>query len=236
MKLLKLILSVFFLCTTTVFSQQTSDSANAYYIINKAIEALGGKEYLQTIKTMYSEGSTKVKGRPVRWIVKEMLPNKGAFQIVYNNRTVFQNWFDGRRGFEIVDGEKKRTDENEFKDKEFKKNIFNEFDYLDSSLWKLELDGEEMVLNERCYKIKATLTNGLMKILYYSKNSFYRLREDKTTSQGTNNFSSVLFSNYKKFGELTHYSVMKIQNSNEGQIINVDTIMLNEMVTENDFK
>ncbi|MBK9530316.1 MAG: hypothetical protein IPO42_00715 [Chitinophagaceae bacterium] len=77
-------------------------------IINNAVLALGGKEYLQTIKTLYSDVSTEMEGRQVHWIIKEMLPNKGSFQISYNNRTVYQNWFDGKKGFEIINGEKRK--------------------------------------------------------------------------------------------------------------------------------
>jgi hypothetical protein len=73
-----------------------------------------------------------MEARQVHWITKEMPPNKGAFQIVYNGRIVFQNWYDGNTGYEIVNGEKRKADPEEFKDKKYKKNIFNELDFIDT--------------------------------------------------------------------------------------------------------
>src|SRR5690349_17585060 len=116
---------------STFLNAQTHSDANARQIIFNAITAVGGKEYLESVKTLYTDMITEMDGRKVHWITKEMLPNKGAFQIVYNDRIVFQNWYDGRTGFEMVNGEKRKADPNEFKDKPYKKNIFNELDYLD---------------------------------------------------------------------------------------------------------
>jgi hypothetical protein len=59
-------------------------------ILENAINALGGKSYLQSIKTLYTEMSSQMEGRQVHWITKEMLPNKGSFQIVYNEQIVFK--------------------------------------------------------------------------------------------------------------------------------------------------
>lgn len=116
------------------FGQQKGDLRDPTEIINNAIKALGGKDYLLSIKTLYTDISTKMEGRQVDWITQEMLPNKGAFQIVYNNRIVDQDWFDGENGFEVVNGEKTKASGSEFKDKKFKRNIFDELDYLDTSL------------------------------------------------------------------------------------------------------
>ena len=40
---------------------------------------------------------------------------------LYKNRIIYQSWFDGKKGYAIVNGEKKRRDED-FKDKKLKKN------------------------------------------------------------------------------------------------------------------
>ena len=53
----------------------------------------------------------------------------------------------------IVNGEKRKADPEEFKAKKYKKNIFNELDFIDSSLWTLELIGEEKVNDENLFSI-----------------------------------------------------------------------------------
>jgi hypothetical protein len=223
--------SIMFNC---VSGQNLIEVKNANDVVENAISALGGKEYLLSIKTLYTDISTEMEGRQVNWVTKEMLPNKGSFQIVYDGRIVFRNWYDGNTGYEIVNGEKSKADPEEFKDKKYKKNIFNELDYLDTSLWKLELVEEEKVNDEDCYKVKASLVNGEVRNLYFSKRTFYMLREDKVNAE-KGSFTSTSFSDYKKFGGLTYYSVMKFGNGEKIQIGKIVNILLNEKIDESDF-
>jgi hypothetical protein len=218
-----------------LLSAQKNDSKLAVDVINNSIEATGGKENLKDIKTLYTDIRTEMEGRQVNWIVKEMLPNKGTFQIVYEGRVVFQNMFDGENGYEIVNGEKKKADKDEFKDKKYKKNIFNELDYLDSNLWKLELIGEEKVNSALCYKIKGTLINGLVKILYYDKESYYLLKSEKILNAEKNTFSTTLYSNYKKFKNVILCTEMKFGDNGQFQNAKIVKLLINEAVTDKDF-
>jgi hypothetical protein len=231
------ILSFFLaLMLNSVFGQNLREVKNANDVLENAITALGGKDYLLSIKTLYTDISTEMDGRQVHWITKEMLPNKGSFQIVYNDRIVFQNWYDGTTGYEMVNGEKRKADPEEFKAKKYKKNIFNELDLIDTSLWKLELIGEEKVNDENCYKIKASLINGEVRNLYFSKSSFLMLREDKISNSEKDSFSSTFFSDYQKFGRLTFYTVMKFGEDEKSQVGKIVNLLVNEKISENDFK
>lgn len=100
--------------TSSAFAQK-SEIKDANDVLEKSILASGGKEVLASVNTLYTEMSTEMEGRKVKCITKEMAPNKGAFQIVYKDRIVFENWFDGRTGYELVNGERKKADLEEFK-------------------------------------------------------------------------------------------------------------------------
>jgi hypothetical protein len=223
------------LLSLNILNAQKNNILDAVEIVNKSIDAMGGKENLESIKTLYTDSRTEMEGRQVNWIVKEMLPNKGTFQVVYNNRTVYQNMYDGKNGYEISNGEKKKADDEEFKDKKYKKNIFNELDYIDSNLWKLELIGEEKVDSKLCYKIKATLVNGLVKMLYYDKKTYFLVKTEKIINAEKNTFSTVLYSNYKKFNEITYFTEMKFGNNGQYQTATIVKLLVNEMVTDKDF-
>ncbi|MBL0200740.1 MAG: hypothetical protein IPP81_11525 [Chitinophagaceae bacterium] len=97
-------LAMFFLMSLQVKSQV--QNITALEIVNRSIDAMGGIEYLRSIKTLYSDTKTTMEGRLVHWIIKEMLPNKGSFQIVYNDRVVYSDWFDGKKGYSITNGKK----------------------------------------------------------------------------------------------------------------------------------
>ena len=234
LKLVTIIVIQFF-CSHFSNAQSKTDSIDAYTIINNSIEAIGGKEYLQTIKTLYTDTKTEMEGREVHWIVKEMVPNKGSFQITYKNRRIYESWFNGRKGFEIINGTKKKADDDEFKNKAFKKNIFDELDYIDSSLWKLELLGEENVDNNPCYKIKATLVNGFVAILYFSKSSFYMLKKENIKNSEKKRLSSIVYSSFKKFGKLIYCTEIEYEASGQVKNGKVESLLINEMVDESDF-
>lgn len=231
-KTLLLVVLVFTLSLTKTSAQT---QLTARQIIDKSIEAAGGKEYLQSIKTLYSNMATKMEGHDVNWITKEMLPNKGAFQIVYQNRVVFQNFYDGEKGYEVTGGKSQLADQAEFSDKKFRRNIFNELDFLDSTLYSLTEMGSEKVDKEDCYKVKATCINGAVRVLYYSKKTFLELREDKfTTEKG--GFTTTYFSGYKKYGKLTYYSDLVFGEGEKMQKAKMVELLVNEKVSDDDFR
>lgn len=85
-----------------------AQSLTPQQIICRNIDSTGGRELLLSIRTMYTDYSTDMEGHAVHWIIKEMLPNKGSFEIMYNGRTMYKNWYTGSKGFEIVNGEIRR--------------------------------------------------------------------------------------------------------------------------------
>lgn len=78
--ILFLALLVQLLCLNFGYAQSQSDKV-AVEIINKSIDAMGGKKLIESIKTLYTDSKTEMQGRKVNWVVREMLPNKGSFQI-----------------------------------------------------------------------------------------------------------------------------------------------------------
>jgi hypothetical protein len=223
-----------FFCIT-LHAQQTK-KPDPTGIVKNCIEAMGGEDFLRSIKTLYSDIKTQMEGREVNYVTKEMLPNKGAFKIVYKERTVFQNWFDGEKAFETVNGEVKKADLAEFKDKFDRKNIFNQLDWIRPELWTLEFLNEEKVGLKDCYKIKATRKSGLVELLYFDKESKLLQRDDKVEDVNKNSFSTTIYVNYKKYSGLTFASEMKIGDKDSMQTLTVVELKINSGVSEIDFK
>lgn len=220
----------------TVSAQKAKTVNTATDVVENSIAAMGGKEFLLSINTLYSNIATEMETRDVNWITKEMLPNKGSFEIVYNDRSVFKNWYDGEVGYEMVDGKPQKADPAEFASKQYRKNIFTELDFLDPTLWTIALAGEEKINGENCYKVNADLVNGEKRILYFSKKTFLMLREDKVSDADKDSFSKVFFSDFKKFGELTYASTLTFGEGRRAQVGKIVSLLINEKVTPEDFK
>jgi len=221
--------------TTTMFSQ-TLEANKANLIIEKAIEARGGKALLNSIQTLYSNSKTVMDGRDVNWITKEMAPNKGSFEIVYQDRIVFKSFYNGKVGFEYVNGEKKPADPEEFKDKIYRKHIINELDYIDSTLYKLEYIGEEKANKKDCDKIKATLANGKVTFLYYDKKTNFLVKTDVVKNPEKNSFSTILYDGYKKFGDLVYETKSTFVSEDGNQESKIVELYYNKNISDKDFE
>jgi hypothetical protein len=232
--LLNCLISTVFL--NNIQGQNINDTISAFTVINRSIEAQGGKTLLASIQSFYVDQKTTMEGREVHWVTKEMTPNKGSFEIIYNTRSVYRTWFDGENGYEINNGKKVKTKPEEYKDKKYVVHIFTELDYLDSSIWKIELAGEGIVENDTCYKIKVTLANGTVKMEYYSKTSYLERKKETLLNGESNRFSVFIFSGFRKFGGLIYPTETKYGNADKLEVTKVSTLAINRNVEENDFK
>lgn len=234
MKLLKLGLAVFCfaIANTFTYAQETNE-AKAKSIIEKGIDAMGGKELFSNIKTLYTKSATITDGRNVYFITKEMAPNLGSFEIEYEGRTVYRSWFDGSTGFEMVNGQKKLADQEEFKDKPGRKYIMNELAYLDPSLYKVEFVDTDKA--ENLHKIKATATDGSVVNLFYDTKDFLLKKEIKENPV-KNSFSTILCEKYKKFKGLVHCSKTVLRSEDGDQILNLVDLSYNKNIDKKDFK
>lgn len=216
-----------------VNAQQQDEKAVA--IINKELDAMGGRDFIKTIKTFYTNSVTQMEGRTANWVVKEMKPNIGSFEIVYGNRVVFKSWYDGKVGYNLSSGEKTVANQDNFKDKKFKKNIFNELDYLDPSLYKLEYLGTEDFEGAKCHKIKATCINEKVEYLYFDDKTSFMVKSE-TVKGEKDSFSTVVYGDFKPFGKLTYFSTMRFGADVDSQTAKIIELFYNEKVSADDFK
>ncbi|EJL62503.1 hypothetical protein [Flavobacterium sp. CF136] len=227
------IIIAFCVLTNSINAQQDS---KAIKIVENAIDAMGGKSFLKSISTLYCNSETQMDERAVNWITKEMIPNKGSFEIIYQDRTVYKSWYDGKLGYQLSDGKKVLANQDQFKDKEFKKNIFNEFDYLDTSLYKLEYVSIEDVESRKCNKIKATLINGKITYLYFDLKTSLLTKSETVKDGEANSFSTVIYGDYSKFKKLTYFTKMRFGSNADAQSAKIIELFYNEKINETDFK
>ena len=218
-------------------SALAQDSLSARQIIEKNIEAQGGRSTLQSIRTVYTEFATRIQGHDCHVVIKEMLPNKGSFEIVYQGRTVYKSVFDGKQGFDIQNGKKVPEPADDNKDKFFKKNIFNELDYLDTTLYTIGLLPEAMLGQEPVYVIKASLKNGAEHVLYYSKKTFLELKSERTKLPENERSNATLIDQWSKYQNIMYPSQQRMfVGTDHEQTLTPLNIYFNEKVGDADFQ
>lgn len=216
-------------------SQKSTTPVDARWVISQSIQAMGGEDLLRSIKTLYTEMSTEMDGRSVTWITKEMLPNKGAFQIVYQGRVVFETWFNGKNGFVMSNGQTKESDPKSLADKYPRKNIFNELDYLDTSIYKIEILQDTKVGKTDCYKVRAVFVTGDERHLYIDKKRFHTVKEDRIKNGENDVSETAYFDDFKKYGDLVFYSKLRMGDGKVAQKAKTTKLIINGEITEGDF-
>lgn len=227
-RLLLLILSIF-------FSASTHAQQDARWVITQSIGASGGVAALRSVHTLQVEMATEMDGRAVTWVTREMLPNKGSFQIIYEGRVVYQDWFNGHEGYELVNGEAKQLATEELKDKLVRRNIFNEFDYLDPALYKLEKLSDERVNGVDCHVVRATFVSGLVRIMHFDQKTFHCIRELMGREGDFSRASANYYYDFRKYGPIVMYTTMIMGEGKDAQKATISKLLINEGITEASF-
>jgi hypothetical protein len=218
-------------------SSLAQDTLSARQIIEKSIEAQGGRQALGNIRTVYTEFQTTMEGHDVHYVIKEMLPNKGSFEIVYQGRTVYKSIFDGEHGFEFSQGKKTAEPPDDNKDKLYKKNIFNELDYLDTALYTISRLPDATVAQAPAYVISTTLRNGREKSIYYSKATFLELKSETTKLAENERSDATIIAKQDKYQNMMYPTVQRMfVGTDHEQTLTLLNIYFNEKVSDDDFK
>lgn len=187
---------------TSVLQAQTVDE-----IINKHIEAVGGKEKLSQVKSLYKENSMEVMGNQAP-VVEYLLEGKGYKSETEFNGTKIINCYTDKAGWLVnpMAGSSDAQPMPEEVYKASKDNIYIGGALLDYAAkgYKVELAGKE----DNTYKLKVTGTAS--ESMYYIDATSYYIT--KNTSKGEMMGQTVelttTYSDYKKtdFGIVLAYT------------------------------
>jgi hypothetical protein len=225
MKLLKFLLPLLVFGGITVAKAQTADE-----IINKYIEAIGGKDKLSQVKSVYLEGTANVNGNDNPYSIS-ILNGKGfKYEAEFNGQKFVQvytdssgwaiNPFAGGSGAEAMpDDVYKAGREQIYATAQL-------FDYAAKGN-KVELEGKD----GGTYKLKVTSTNGTQSIYYIDASTYYITKAVRQSEmQGQMVDLTITFSDYKKtdFGTLFPYTQQSDFGGNFSITNTVKTIQINK--------
>ncbi len=195
---------------------QTADD-----IINKNIAAMGGKDKLNSIKTIYEEDS--LNGGGIKFPVKVWMINKKAQRAEFTvmGMTGFQiqrtdsGWgflpFQGQTTPEPMTADEVKKGQNEL----YVTDAF--VDYKDKG-YKVTYEGKDETEGSEAYKIKVTITDSISETYYIDPDTYYVIQvKTKATVNGKNIEGTETRSNYKKTND-GYIFPMASTNSNMGEM------------------
>jgi hypothetical protein len=186
-----------------IFSLNLIKAQTAEEIINKNIEAMGGKEKLRTIKTVQIMSALNVMGNEAistRYMVNGMgilIENEINGQKEMGCVTDTGSWF-----IDPNQSAPQPLPQEEAKSWYFLRHIYPLLDYAARGN-KAEIAGRDSVNGINAFKIKFTTPDTLVYFLYFDPVTYYVLKEQSNLNMGGEN-ENISFSSYQKtdFGVL----------------------------------
>ena len=180
-----------------IFNKPIPDGLTGIGVINNYINAIGGRQNLESVNTLVMKADVTIPGAPFvpTAIIRQKLPNKSSFLIEANMQgqkiTLSKTTFNGERGYNEAQGQRKDFEEDQLNESMKTKGIFEELYYTEE---QLELVSINSINYEDAYKVKVTI-DGKVSHRYYSvENGLLLSSED---SDDNNNIVTTNFGNYQ---------------------------------------
>lgn len=193
-------------------SLATAHAQSADEIVNKHLTALGGKEKIKAIKSIYMEGSVNVMGNDAPLTIT-LLDGKGyRSEVEFNGQKIVQAYTD--KGGWMINPMMGAADAQPIPKEQYemaKEQIYAGGPLLDYATKgsKVELVGRENVNNVNAYKVKLTTADGTNTTFLIDPATYYITKVVKEANMGGQTAElAVSFSNYKKtdFGYTMPYT------------------------------
>ncbi|MDR1652942.1 MAG: insulinase family protein [Prevotellaceae bacterium] len=193
---------------------------SAESVITGYINALGGKEKLNAVQTILSEGTTSMMGMEMKTTVKQMQPNKQYSEMEMMGMKIIQ-CFDGQKGYIDQMGQRMEMPAEmtgEMADEQI-------FDALSLDASKIKSVESQSVDGKDCY----VLTNDKDEKLYFDKTTGLLYRTVKPDATQTNKA-------YGEFDGIMFPTETVVSAQGQDITMKITKVTLNSGVTEKDFE
>lgn len=186
-------LTAMFLLTAVYASAQTADE-----IIAKYLQAIGGKDQISKINSLYIEGNMEVMGMsgPMKTTT---LSGKGYKQEMEIMGSVRTTCFNDKAGWSISSGSAEAMPEAQYNAGKGQIFIGAPFVFYAEKGYKAELLGNEAVESVNAYKIKLTAPDSTSVIYYFDPATGYLIKTvQQSEMQGQMVESTITYSDYRQ--------------------------------------
>jgi len=206
-------------------------------ILDKSVEATGGKAAFEKMHNMVITGSMEIAAMGLKgtMTITKAEPDKNLVEIELAGVGSIKQGYDGKVAWEINPMQGARIREGDEKASTMREAHFHEENWRDQYK-KVETVGAETVEGKDCYKLVLTPNEGNPITQYFDKKTGLLGKSTMTVSTPNGDIeATTVFSDYRKEGDLL--VVHKIQQSAGGQdiVITFDTYKFNVDLAKDKF-
>lgn len=163
-------------------------------VINKYIDAIGGKEKLMTVKDIKTVSGMSMQGMNLDIIVHQKAPNKMCVETLMGGNVMSKQVFDGEVAKVKTPGGEQELTGAQLEDMKLQSTLYSEL-YFDKLGIKVEVKGAEELEGKACWKVEITSPSGKSSIDFYDQESGLRLKS--IAQQGQMSITTTL-SDYRE--------------------------------------
>lgn len=209
-------------------AREVDPSVTAEQIYQKYIEAIGGRDAVEKIKSVVMKAEASVQGMALNLILKRTQEGKLNQEVSVGGNVMSKQVFDGENGFVVAQGQKIPYNEDQVKAAKFDANPFPELDTADASV-----EGIEEVEGEEAYVVAV---NPTVKA-FYSVESGLKIKTVQTVSQGGQSMSVPTgYSDYQVVEGVKFPFKMTQAAGPQTFEFDVTEILINEGISAEDFQ
>ena len=204
------------------------EGMTAQSVVNKYITAIGGKDKVMAVKTTMTVANATIQGTPLVMTIKAGSPNKTSQEISVMGNTMQKAVFDGEKGYQEAQGQKKEMTVEEIAKAKAESALFNDLVYTSGELVRVEpLEGKNAIV------LKYNDTE-----VYYDMTSGLKVKEVKTAKGPDGKEISVptVFADYKEVNGIKFPHSIGIKSGPMNLDFVVKEIKVNEGVSDADFE
>ncbi|MGB3143632.1 MAG: pitrilysin family protein [Maribacter sp.] len=207
------------------------EGLTAEAVIEKYIEAIGGKAKLEAVESYSMTAEAEMQGMKLNLEMKKTDNDQFMQDVKMMGNSVSKQVLDGDKGYMVNQGQRKDLSEEEISKIKEESAPFPELNYL--SAGGISLEGTEMVGDKSAYKIKVT--DG--KTAFYDVETGLKLQEVNVSEvQGQQMQSSLSFEDYKDVsGIMFPFKMIQMAGPQSIEFI-FSEIKVNDGVTPADFE
>ncbi|MFT6869032.1 MAG: zinc protease [Polaribacter sp.] len=204
------------------------DGMTATNVVDKYIEAIGGKDKVMSVKTTMTVSDATIQGTPLVMTNKASSPNKSSMVISVMGNAMQKIIFDGEKGYQEAQGRKMDMKPEEVEDAKKMMAPFADMAYRNG-----KLDRIEPIEGENFYVIVLGKTE-----VFYSVKTGLKGKEIKTVKgpDGADVQVPSVFSDYKEVNGIKFPHSIVLKSGPMNLDFKVKEIKINEGVTDADFE
>ncbi|AYN69452.1 insulinase family protein [Euzebyella marina] len=212
------------------YSAEVPADVNSNDILNKYIDAIGGKEKLNEVNNFTLLAEAELQGMKLNLEMKKTSKNQFFQEVKVAGNSMSLQVYDGEKGYMVIQGQKKEMGDDELIKVKEEATPFPEIEYLQKNL---ELEGAEPIDGKTAYKLKVSDE----KWLYFDKESGLKVQEVNISDMGGQTVTSTInYNDYQEVnGVLFPFSISQTVGPQSFEF-KVSEIKVNEDLTDADFE